>query len=347
MKAHHCLFHLLLSFPFLLACRDAGLTEALPDHPVDTLPVTDTLLPGDTILPVTLTLPDSSWVSIDSLQAQLPHWAAVYVRPDQGAGYTAWTVVFDPQAADADWHVQTSPVLKPLGQFWSDEPGDKLACINATFFGSPNRNFGLVIRDNHLVSPNVQQVTRTFQGVPTSYFPTRAAVGMDADGQLAAGWTYTIPGTDSTFLYPSPAPNQEGSPPLQQPDAGFPAAGILWDVRQAVGGSPMLLRNGEVNITADAELVTGSAVPSASRPRSAIGFTAQGTIILLAVQAPDDKGIPLPALAELLRSMGATDAMNLDGGGSTGLFVAGNRLVSSSDGTDRPIVSAIFLKRKQ
>ncbi len=333
--------------PLCLACRKEDRAEVFPLHPVDTLSVTDTLVAVDTVLPVGLTfLLDSTWTAIDTLQEKLPDWAAVYERPDNGAGYTAWAVVFDPTAADADWFVQTSPVRKPLGQFWSDEPGDKLACINATFFGSPNRNFGLVVRDNQLISPNVQEVTRTYQGSATPYFPTRAAIGTDAAGKPAAYWTYTPPDTDSTYAYPAPAPNQEGTAPLDRPGADFPAGGFLWDIRQAVGGSPMLLRDGAVVLSAEAELITGSAVPSASRPRSAIGFTADGLLLLVAVQAPGNKGIPLPALANLLKDMGATDAMNLDGGGSTGLMVAGTRLVDSSDGTDRPIIAAIFLKRK-
>jgi hypothetical protein len=347
MKLSTLHFLLLLPiFPLATACRDAGPLEEVLLPPVDTSQVADTTIVLDTLPSPRYLALDSTWSAIDSLWQKLPEWAAVYERPDKGAGFSAWAVVFDPSADSADWRVQTTPVLKPLGKFWADEPGSKLACINATFFGSPNQNFGLVIRDGQLLSPNVQQVTRTFQGTPTAYYPTRAAMGMEADGQLSAYWTYTPPGSDSAYAYPSPAPNLEGSPPLERPGAGFPQGAFHWKPAQAVGGSPMLLRNGAVQITAAEELITGSAVPSSSRPRSAMGFTEQGFVILLVVQAPNNKGSSLPVLAGLLKSMGATDAMNLDGGGSSGLMVAGTRLVSSSDGTDRPIVSAIFLKKK-
>jgi exopolysaccharide biosynthesis protein len=62
-------------------------------------------------------------------------------------------------------------------------------------------------------------------------------------------------------------------------------------------------------------------------PRTAIGWsTATGRVFLLAVdgrQPPYSDGMTLAELLGLFRALGATDALNLDGGGSTALVIRG------------------------
>lgn len=62
---------------------------------------------------------------------------------------------------------------------------------------------------------------------------------------------------------------------------------------------------------------------STPHPRSAIGTDASGKMLYLAVadgrQPNFSEGIDLPELARVLASFGAYEAMNLDGGGSSGL----------------------------
>lgn len=59
--------------------------------------------------------------------------------------------------------------------------------------------------------------------------------------------------------------------------------------------------------------------------RSAIGITADGYALILAVagkgQDPESAGISLTALADLMRRLGCKEAINLDGGSSTSLYV--------------------------
>ncbi|HEY8346396.1 MAG TPA: phosphodiester glycosidase family protein [Symbiobacteriaceae bacterium] len=80
----------------------------------------------------------------------------------------------------------------------------------------------------------------------------------------------------------------------------------------AVGGDQVLLRSGEVQNLDD----------NAAHPRSAIGFSADGRkMFLVAVDGRQSmsRGMTLKQLAELLKAVGAADALNLDGGGSTTL----------------------------
>lgn len=61
-------------------------------------------------------------------------------------------------------------------------------------------------------------------------------------------------------------------------------------------------------------------------PRSAIFTKADGTIVLLTVDGRSEgnaAGMSIPELAYLVRVLGAEDALNLDGGGSTTLWIKG------------------------
>ena len=106
----------------------------------------------------------------------------------------------------------------------------------------------------------------------------------------------------------------------------------------AVGG--MLLSGGEIN----PELEKGTA------PRTAVGITEKGEIVLYTIdgrQSGYSYGLKLSSLAERMKELGCTDAINLDGGGST-TFVAtlpGQKMEiinRPSDGKERN-VSTYFL----
>ena len=60
-------------------------------------------------------------------------------------------------------------------------------------------------------------------------------------------------------------------------------------------------------------------------PRSAIGYTADGNLIMVAVDGREGSsvGMTLMQLANFMKKAGCINAMNLDGGGSTVMYVNG------------------------
>jgi exopolysaccharide biosynthesis protein len=60
-------------------------------------------------------------------------------------------------------------------------------------------------------------------------------------------------------------------------------------------------------------------------PRTAIGKKADGTVVLLVVdgRAGESAGMSIPELQKIFRWLHCTDAINLDGGGSTSMYVKG------------------------
>lgn len=77
--------------------------------------------------------------------------------------------------------------------------------------------------------------------------------------------------------------------------------------------------------------------------RSAIGVTKGGKVLLVAVDRPGRgrTGMSLFELAATMRSLGARDAMNLDGGGSTTLVVGGRVVTALPLGGERTVSSVL------
>ena len=88
---------------------------------------------------------------------------------------------------------------------------------------------------------------------------------------------------------------------------------------------------------------------SGINPRTAIGQTNDGTIILIAIEGrrPDSLGATFNDMADILEQYGAINAANLDGGSSSGMYYKGERITrSSSIVGDRPLPTAIVVLGK-
>jgi hypothetical protein len=124
--------------------------------------------------------------------------------------------------------------------------------------------------------------------------------------------------------------------------------------RDAVGGFPVLL--GDSVLASGLDSAGGANFGPVRHPRTAVGIAAGGRRILLVTvdgrQAPYSDGMTLRELAELFRTLGAADAINLDGGGSTtmvvrrkdGAFAIANR-PSDREG-ERPVANALAVEQR-
>ena len=90
--------------------------------------------------------------------------------------------------------------------------------------------------------------------------------------------------------------------------------------QEAVGGRPMLARDSVIAPEVETE---GQASFRARNPRTAVGLGNNGKRLILAVidgrQKPYSDGTTLRETAEIMLALGARDAINLDGGGSSAL----------------------------
>jgi exopolysaccharide biosynthesis protein len=113
-----------------------------------------------------------------------------------------------------------------------------------------------------------------------------------------------------------------------------------------IGGGPQLIKNGRTEITNSAEKILPSFV-SDGHPRTAIAKLNSGQILLVTVdgrQPGESIGMSLNMLADLLIEFGATEAINLDGGGSTTMVIRNKLVNKPSDATgERPVSDAILV----
>lgn len=116
-------------------------------------------------------------------------------------------------------------------------------------------------------------------------------------------------------------------------------------LRHAIGGGPRIVKDGRPHITARPEGFRPDVYAGAA-PRTAVGITAEGRLLLVAVEGVENQrrlGMTLQELASTMIKLGARDAMNLDGGGST-TFVADRRLLNSpADGAARRVSNSLLV----
>ncbi len=93
-----------------------------------------------------------------------------------------------------------------------------------------------------------------------------------------------------------------------------------------LGGGPVLVQNSRVAVDAKAEGFSDAYVRQTAI-RSAIGRTAAGNLLIVAVHnRAGGAGPNFAELAQILQQMGAVEALNLDGGSSTSLYLGGSLL---------------------
>ncbi|XHX77598.1 MAG: phosphodiester glycosidase family protein [Stenomitos frigidus ULC029] len=95
---------------------------------------------------------------------------------------------------------------------------------------------------------------------------------------------------------------------------------------QIIGGGPLLLQNRQIVLDARAEQFSNAFVIEKAS-RSAIGQTADGKLLIAAVHTDlDGSGATLTNIAQMMQQLGAVNALNLDGGSSTTLYLGGQLL---------------------
>ena len=121
-----------------------------------------------------------------------------------------------------------------------------------------------------------------------------------------------------------------------------------------VSGGPRLLAGGRVRVRSSAEGFNPLSAPwfhgsfvASRHPRTMAGVRRDGSLLLVTVDGRRpgwSAGVTLQEGARVMRSLGARDALNLDGGGSTAMAVRGRRVNLPSDpGGERPVSDVLLV----
>lgn len=115
-------------------------------------------------------------------------------------------------------------------------------------------------------------------------------------------------------------------------------------VKHIISGGPYLVKDGEVYVDMTAQKLGAI---GGRNPRSAIGYTSDNNLILVAVDGREGSsiGMTLMELANFMKSSGCIGAINLDGGGSTVMYVNGQIVNKPQMRGGIPLSNAIILAR--
>ncbi len=103
-----------------------------------------------------------------------------------------------------------------------------------------------------------------------------------------------------------------------------------------ISGGPLLVEQGRVNVRTAAENIAND-IAVGRAPRTALGLKKDGALLLLVVdgRSSESAGMTLAELAQYLLKLGAVDAVNFDGGGSSEMVINGQIVNKPSDGQER------------
>ena len=113
----------------------------------------------------------------------------------------------------------------------------------------------------------------------------------------------------------------------------------------AIGGGPLLVHAGKEQ---QWPAQKGSTHPLPRHPRTALGFNAR-YLFLVEVDGRQKElsiGMTVAELASFMKNLGCTEAMNLDGGGSSTFWLNGKVVNSPSDKRERSLANALVIVQK-
>ena len=169
------------------------------------------------------------------------------------------------------------------------------------------RKYGVAIRDGEIYRDYIRRTSRSY--------PLGDSLAVFADGSMAA---YAF-------------------------DAYTAEEFLTMDAVQVLSFGPWLLHEGEIN-----DLVLDDSYMHYHEPRNALGMIEPGHYFILTVDGRYEGaiGVYIGWLAERMREVGVTEAINLDGGGTTALIFMGMQIsrvsYSKPDGTNTRRVSSLL-----
>jgi hypothetical protein len=313
-----------------------------------------------------------TWINVDTAFAPLPATVQVFKTNDSldGKPFIAYYVKAKLKDKKLDFTTDTTlgRRLTPL-QFF-DKNDKPLVVVNCTFFNfDKNQNLNVVIKDGKLVGYNIHTIPMRGKDTFQYRHPLGSALGIGKKRNADVAWLLTdsskrlayasqfpiIKAIKDSVLHPSFQYLKENNKFCTTSDSAcwlnykkIPFA--KWKMKTAIGGGPVLVQNGKIKITNEEELKFAGKAINDKHPRTCMGYTSDGYLIIMAIQGRFPgiaDGATLEQEAKLLIDLGCTEALNLDGGGSSCLLINGKETIKPSDKTGERPVPAVFIINKK
>lgn len=280
-----------------------------------------------------------------------------------GRPFRAWYAIGNPEKTGIKRNDPRQPT--PLSE-QAAQLKNLLVLINASYFWG-NTSLGLYAHGGlkGTNDPLRGSLKQDHPEYDNRYPCVRGFFGVDEKGKARILWGATTRSESGSTacLYPHPLSQIIGEgvySTFPKEIMGSPIPGSEFTPRYGVSGGPVLLKDGEVPFDFE-EVHEGGEYYWANfeiipydifgktllADRTAVGITTDGKVVLFVCDGrlPQSKGATLLELAQVMKGIGCADALNLDGGGSTNMWVDGE-VINHQDivpGTShtRPIKSVI------
>lgn len=230
--------------------------------------------------------------------------------------------------------------------------------INAGYF-SGTTSIGLCISNGIVKTPGLRSMNwPNDQNYKQTVYPVRSTLGQMEDGKFEIKWIYhPDPKFRKFYAYPSALGNDEKTQTfMTTPPTANDEGAELWSPVNAIAAGPRLVENGknvaEINYWKEV-LDSGGTAGMSRQPRTAAGITADNRLILIVCDGRNMRGsagFTLPELADKLISLGAVNALNFDGGGSSEMVGKDGAVLNrpsdsgaSGDINERKILTSIVI----
>lgn len=308
------------------------------------------------------------WNNVDSLFQPLPPSIQVFRTTDplDGLPNIAYYLIADLNDRQLEFTVDTTDRRRMTPSGFYARNKQPFVLLNTTFFSfATNQSLNLVMRNGDLLAYNTHTIPGRGRDTLTYRHVLGSAFGLSKKREPDIAWVYTDVETNRCYAlqyYATVIKDSTASISYRQAKKMFPvqippslteplsAKFKKWQMYTAIGGGPVLVQQGEIRITNNQELkFTGKAIDD-RHPRTAIGYTKNGKLIILVVEGRHKgiaEGATLGQEARIFRDLGCWEAMNLDGGGSSCMLINGKETIRVSDSAGQRPVPAVFIIRQK
>jgi exopolysaccharide biosynthesis protein len=299
----------------------------------------------------------SKWMNIDSLYQPLPASMHVYQSTDSldGKPNVMYYAIADLKDKSLKFTTDTTYKRRSTPSKFYQKNLAPLLVVNCSFFSfATNQNLNVVMKNGKLLGYNEQTIPAKGKDTLTYFHSFFGALGISKHRNTDVAWIYTdsskrIPYASQKKVHFFKDSTEEiNFNYVKKKTKGESVNFKKWRMKTAIGGGPVLLQNGEINISNNEERKFAGKAINNPEPRTAIGYTKDHKLIILVCEgrSANAAGLSLIQLAKIFKDLGCVEALNLDGGGSSCMLVNGKETnTPSSKGVQRPVPSVFLIEK--
>ena len=309
------------------------------------------------------------WINLDSLYQPLPSSMHVFKSTDSldGKPNVMYYAIADLKDKNLKFTTDTTYRRRITPFLFYQKNNQPLLVVNCSFFSfATNQNLNVVLKGGKIVSYNEETIAGRGKDTLTYFHSFFGALSISKKRNADIAWVYSD--SSKIFLYASQLPVNFIHDSINNPSWDYikkmtsivsgdysgkhflsSSSFKKWKMQTAVGGGPVLLQNGEIEISNNEERKFAGNQEFNHEPRTAIGYTRDNKLVILVCEGRSKTaaGLTLIQLAQILKDVGCVEALNLDGGGSSCMLINGKETnTPSGKGIQRPVPSVFLIEKK-